>query len=66
MSGLESKLVLSYACVHLCRPVCLKCRVYMLLGGHPFSGGVYAPCIYSHVIRELRSVALVFGIVVFV
>ena len=29
----QSALVLSYACAHLCRRVCLKCRVYMPLGG---------------------------------
>ena len=37
MSGLESELVLSFACAHLCRRVCLKCRVHnYATGGYPF------------------------------
>ena len=32
MSGLKCKLVLSYACRHLCCRVCLKWRVYVPLG----------------------------------
>ena len=37
MSGQEQKLVLSYVCAHLCRRVCLKCRVYNYATGgrHP-------------------------------
>ena len=50
--GLELKWVLSYACTHLCRRVCLKWRVYMPLVGIRFwgctCGGVYVPCIYSY------------------
>ena len=37
-SSLKYKLVLSYACAHLCYLVCLKWSVYMPLGGHPFWG----------------------------
>ena len=36
MSCLEWKLVLSYACKHLCRRMCLKWRVYMPLGASFF------------------------------
>ena len=66
MSGLEKQKVLSYACTHLCRRVCLKWRVYMPLGGILFwgwtFGGVYIPCIYSHArwsyLRRFRSLLL--------
>ena len=39
MSGLKEKLVLLYACKHLCHQVCLKWRVYMPLGASFFLGG---------------------------
>ena len=36
MSDVEHKLVLSYACKHPWRRVCLNWTVYIPLGGHPF------------------------------
>ena len=55
MSGLEY----ANACAPLCRRECLKCRVYVPMGGSfclfvlflflaCTSGGVYVPCIYLH------------------
>ena len=38
----KNNLVLSYVCAHLCRRVCLKCRVYnYATWGHQSSGGVW-------------------------